>query len=43
MKKIQSYHISQENIKYLKERAKKEERSEGFIVNKAIDKLRNGS
>lgn len=41
--KRQSYHITPENIKFIKERAKKKDRSEGYIVNQAIEKLRNGS
>jgi len=43
MKQIQSYQITPENIKFIKERAKKEKRSLGEIVNLAIEKLRNGS
>lgn len=40
MKVVRGYTIDQENIEYLQERAKKEERSVSWLVNKAIQEMR---
>ena len=40
MKVVRGYTLDEENIEYLHERAKKEERSVSWLVNKAIQEMR---